>query len=101
MAGGVTVQVSPTSANLSASQAQQFTATVNGTPNAGVTWSMNSQVGTLSSSGLYTAPATIASSQTVIITATSVADNTKSASATVTLVPVAVQVNPTSATLSA
>ena len=42
-------------------------------------------VGTISTSGLYTAPATISAQQTV--TATSVADTTKSASATVTLNP--------------
>ncbi len=40
-------------------------------------------VGTISASGLYTAPGVIASAQTVTVTATSVADATKSASATV------------------
>ncbi|MBS1860019.1 MAG: hypothetical protein JST11_31910 [Acidobacteria bacterium] len=44
-------------------------------------------MGTLSSSGLYTAPATIASQQTVQVIATSAADTTKSASAVVTLSP--------------
>jgi hypothetical protein len=42
-------------------------------------------MGTISSSGLYTAPALIATQQTVTVVATSVADNTKSASVTLTL----------------
>ena len=83
----VSVQVSPTTAILFASQTQQFAATVTGN-NTAVTWSINpSTAGTISSSGLYTAPGTISSQQTVTVTATSVADTTKSASATVTLNP--------------
>jgi len=40
-----------------------------------MTWSINpAGVGTMSASGLYTAPATIATEQTVTVTATSVAD---------------------------
>ena len=46
---------------------------------------MNPSVGTLTTSGLYTAPAAISSAQNITITATSVADPTKSANATVTL----------------
>jgi hypothetical protein len=84
---GVAVQVNPNSASLTASQSQQFAATVTGTTNTAVTWSMNPSVGTLSTSGLYTAPASITSTQTVSITATSVADPTKFATATVTLMP--------------
>jgi len=99
---GVSVALNPPSANLSASQTSQFTATVTGNTNTAVTWSMNPAVGTLVS-GLYTAPASISSSQTVTITATSVADPTKSATATVQLTPtasVSVVVNPLTAILS-
>jgi hypothetical protein len=44
--------------------------------------------------GTYTAPSSINSAQTITITATSQADPTKSASATVNLVPVVVSMTP-------
>jgi hypothetical protein len=57
----VSIQVSPTQAQLYVESTQQFTATVAGTTSA-VTWQVsgitggNSTLGTISSSGLYTAP---------------------------------------------
>ena len=78
----VTVSVSPGNVSLSAGQQQQFTATVTGSTQTGVTWSMNPQVGTLTSGGLYTAPASITNQQTVTVKAISIADPTKSASST-------------------
>src|SRR5262249_38263373 len=84
--GGITVSVSPASVSLQASQQQTFTATVTGTSNTGVSWSINPQTGTIVN-GQYTAPSTISSAQTVTVTATSVADNTKWGTATVNLVP--------------
>ena len=84
---GVLVQVSPTTASLYASQQQQFTSDVTGSTNAGVTWTYSPQVGTLTASGLYTAPASVTTAQTVSVTATSQADSTKSAVATVSLLP--------------
>jgi hypothetical protein len=66
----------------------QFSASVTGTSNTGVTWSVNgvaggnSSVGTITASGLYTAPTQPGS---YTITATSVADSTKTASATLTV----------------
>ena len=86
-APAVAVSVSPATASLTASQTAQFTATVTNATSSAVTWSLSPAAGTVSSSGLYTAPATITSSQTVTITATSVADTTKSASGTITLNP--------------
>ncbi|HLG95329.1 MAG TPA: hypothetical protein VKX49_03340, partial [Bryobacteraceae bacterium] len=74
-------------ANLFSSQTQQFGATVTGNANTSVTWSLSPAAGTISSTGLYTAPASIAAQQTVTVTATSVADGSKSATATVTLNP--------------
>ena len=97
----VTITVSPTSATLSAGQTQPFTSTVTGSSNTGVTWSVSPSVGTVTTGGVYTAPSSISSSQTVTVTATSAADATRSASATVTLTPVTITVSPTSATLSA
>ena len=70
----------------------QFTATVSGTTNTAVTWQVNgvpggnSTVGTISSDGLYTAPAVQPNPSTVTITAVSQADPTKSGSATASIV---------------
>ena len=99
----VSVGVSPSSTTLGASQSKLFTATVTGNANTGVTWSLTPAIGSLSN-GLYTAPSVISTPQSVTVTATSVADSSKSASATVQLAPlgsVIVNVNPTSATLAA
>lgn len=79
----VSVSVSPASANSVLAAMTQFTATVTGTSNTAVAWSATA--GSISSTGLYTAPATMPSSVTVTIRATSVADSTKFAQATVTL----------------
>ena len=76
----VSVTVSPTTATLLTGQTRQFTATVSGTTNTAVTWSTAG--GTVSASGLFTAPVTAG---TYTVTATSQADTTKSASATVTV----------------
>lgn len=99
----ISVSLSPLAANLSASQAQQFTATVVGSPNSAVIWSLNPTVGTLSSGGLYTAPPAITGAQNVTVTATSAADATKFARATITLTPgvVTVSVTPATVTLNA
>jgi Malectin domain/Domain of unknown function (DUF1929)/PKD domain len=86
-ASGVSIQVSPTTVSLNASQAQQFTASVTGSTNTGVNWTFNPQIGTLTANGLYTAPASVTAAQTVNVTATSQADNTQSAVATVSLLP--------------
>jgi hypothetical protein len=60
-----------------------FTATVTGTTDTGVTWSVQEAGGgTISSAGVYTAPATVGTYHAV---AKSVADGTKTAVATVTV----------------
>ena len=96
----ITVSVSPSASLLYAGQRQQFTATTNSADTA-VTWTISpAGVGTVSASGLYTAPDTISAQQTVTVTATSQVDTSKSASATVTLEPpVTVSVSPATATL--
>jgi hypothetical protein len=84
----ISVSVSPLTASLVASQTLQFTPAVTGTTNQQVTWSIvPAGMGSISAAGLYTAPASIVTQQIVTIRATSVADPTKSASATVTLNP--------------
>jgi hypothetical protein len=80
----VTVSVSPTSTSLSSDQKQQFTAAVGGTSNTGATWSATS--GSVSASGLFTAP-TVSAKTNVVVTATSVADSSQSASAAITVEP--------------
>ena len=80
----VSITLKPRSTSLKASQSKQLNATVSGSSNTAVTWSLNPNVGTVSN-GFYTAPATISATQVVQITATSVADTTKSASSNITL----------------
>ena len=82
----VSVSISPTGATVASAGTQQFTATVTGNSNTAVTWSATS--GSVSSTGLFTAP-TISANTTATVTATSQADTTKSASATVTVTPLA------------
>lgn len=88
---GTVVSVTPSTAQVPASGAQQFQATVLGPTNTAVTWSVNgtaggnSVVGTIDGSGLYTAPSTTPSPATVTVTATSQASTSSSGSATVTI----------------
>lgn len=83
----VSVSISPSNATLQSGQTQQFTASVTGSTNTTVTWSLSPSSGSISSTGLYTAPTGISTMQTVNVIATSQADATKSASVVVTLVP--------------
>ncbi|MBL8229784.1 MAG: hypothetical protein JNL98_14945 [Bryobacterales bacterium] len=82
--GGVAISINPTSVSLGANQSASFTATVTGTGNTAATFSINPAIGTLNGNQ-YTAPAVIAAPVTVTITATSVADPTKTASAIINL----------------
>jgi parallel beta-helix repeat protein len=87
----IAVSVSPSIARLSPSQVQQFTATVKGTTNQGISWFVNdteggnSSVGTISSAGIYTAPPIASPVVSITITAGSTYDTAVSATATVTL----------------
>ncbi len=88
----ITVSVSPSAASLKTGATQQFTATVTGTTNTAVTWSVNNvvggnaTVGTISASGLYTAPATVPNPNQVTVTAASEANPSSTGSATVNIV---------------
>src|SRR5205823_5709305 len=89
-------------ATLIASGTQQFAATVTGTSNTAVTWAVIAGPGTINASGLYTAPASIPTGQTATVRVTSVADTSKSDTATVNLTPtIAVTVSPKTANLTA
>jgi hypothetical protein len=89
----VSVSLNQSSASIGVGTTAQFAATVQNTTNTAVTWSVdtvaggNSTAGTISSSGLYTAPAVVGNHT---VTATSVADTTKSANAAVTVGSVSV-----------
>jgi hypothetical protein len=79
-AAQVSTSVGPTSVNLAESGTQQFTATVTGTSNMAVNWTVleGAQGGAVTSTGLYTAPEYPGAFHVV---ATSQADGTKSATA--------------------
>jgi hypothetical protein len=85
---GISVAVSPLNATLTAGQTKQFSASVSGTTNTGIRWTVSPTVGTISSTGLYTAPASVASQQIVTVRASSLADSTKFAAASVIVNPV-------------
>ncbi len=93
----VAVTISPASTSLATGTVRQFIATVTGAANPAVTWTATG--GTVSSSGLYTAGGTTGSFK---VTATSVQDPTRSASAAIMVTlpqPVGVSISPTSATV--
>lgn len=95
--GGVQVSISPSIATVNQGATQQFTATVTGTPNTSVNWSVTSGTGTVSTSGMFTGP-NRQESDTVRVQAQ--ADSTKTASASITVPAVGIQIAPTSATVS-
>src|SRR5215475_6404381 len=68
---GVTVNVTPPTANLRAGDTFSFQASVSGSSNTNVTWSVNgtsggsSSVGTIDANGKYTAPASLPNPNTI------------------------------------
>ena len=80
----VQVAIAPTSATVASGGTKQFTDTVTGTTRTAVNWSASA--GTVSTSGLYTAP-TVSVNTSATVKATSVADSTKSATASITITP--------------
>ena len=111
--GPVSVTISPPYSFLppssAASSTQQFFAAVSGSGNTSVTWAVQSAMagqgcggtacGSITSTGLYSAPTAAPSPNAVSVIATSQADTTKSASSTVALTtgPVIEQILPSSA----
>ncbi len=97
----VAVQVSPSQVEVAPAAVVAFAATVTGTPNTSVAWSVQETTGgTVSSTGLYTAPS---AGGTFHVVATSSADPTKSAAATVTVnvpAPVVVTVSPATGSIN-
>jgi hypothetical protein len=97
--GAVSVQISPSYAfvppSTSTLSVRQFFATVSGTTNQNVNWQLQSTVpgqgctsstcGSVDANGNYTAPAAAPSPNAISIIATSQADNTKAATATIAI----------------
>jgi hypothetical protein len=94
----VSVSISPTSARVLVKHSQQFSATISGTSNTAVNWLVNgtlggnSIIGTISSSGLYTAPGSLPASS-ITVTARSAVQSSASASASVSVKPLSVSVS--------
>jgi len=78
--GSVTISINPSSASVASGETQPFAATVTGNSNPDVTWTATG--GTISANGTFTAGGTAGSYK---VTATSVADKSKTAEATVSV----------------
>src|SRR6266481_375306 len=103
----VTIAISPTTVTLPVSTSQQFSAPISNSTNTSVTWQVNGTTGgsatfgTISTSGLYTAPSSVPTSA-ITVTAIAQADTTKTASATVTATnSTRIVVGPVQATVAA
>jgi hypothetical protein len=102
----ITVTISPLTGSVLLGNSQTFAAAVSNSADTRVTWSVNGVAGgnatsgTITSSGVYTAPADLPSPAAMQVTATSVADPTKSGSAQITIVSdVTIAVAPGSASV--
>ncbi len=80
----VTVTVTPATDTVTSAATVQFSALVTNTSNVAVTWSTSA--GTISSTGLYTAP-TVSANTSATVTATSVGQTTASGTASLTITP--------------
>jgi hypothetical protein len=83
----VGITLAPTGDTVQPGGTVQFFATVSGSTNSGVTWSVSSGVGSVDSNGLYTAPATIASdTEHAAVKAVAAADPAVSATVPVVII---------------
>jgi hypothetical protein len=108
----VAVTISPTTASVAGGGTQQFTATVTGSTNTAVTWQVNgvpggtALTGTISTTGLYTAPTVIPVGTTgvnvgVIAQADTTGNAVANAAVTLTVPTVTISIAPLSATVPA
>src|ERR1700688_3997413 len=79
----VSISISPTTVAMPQKWQQQFAAAISGSSNTAVTWAVTQGTGTITQSGLYTAPQAV---EIDVIAATSGADSTKQATASVSVV---------------
>ncbi|HOD39110.1 MAG: hypothetical protein BWY32_00147 [bacterium ADurb.Bin243] len=91
--------ISPAGYSLGVREQGQFTVSMSGFSNKSVVYKVNDMIGgssltgTINSSGLYTAPGVIDSQTAVTITAQSVEDPSKQATALVSLTPLSIVIN--------
>jgi hypothetical protein len=90
---GIKVAISPAATRMASGKSQQFSATVQGTSNSAVIWSVSE--GSVSDTGVVTAP-TVASDTNVTVTATSAADRSKKVSVNVVVSPAGARLSITS-----
>jgi hypothetical protein len=95
--GTVSVVVSPDTGALVSGQTLLFKATVYNSPNQDVTWSTSG--GTISSSGLYTAPQVTSGTWTYRVWATSTADPAKSDTVMIVVTPLVIPLQITTTSL--
>jgi hypothetical protein len=102
------VSISPSMGSVQTSAMLQFSDTVVNTTNTAVTWQVNgtaggsSTVGTITSGGLYTAPAVVPNPAGVTVTVVSQADTSATASASITITaPSAFSITPSSVSVLA
>jgi len=84
--GTTAVSVAPAAASLHAGESLQFKATSTNKDQDTLTWTIKPLLGSISSNGLYEAPAAIERTQQVTVTATSALDPRESGTATLTLI---------------
>lgn len=102
----VTVTIAPATASVVLGATQQFTSTVANAANQSISWNVNGFVGgnsvfgTISSSGLFTAPQILPQPASAVVQAVSQADSVASASVPVTITSdVSLSVSPASASV--
>jgi hypothetical protein len=81
------LSLTPASVTLAPLQAQTFSAKLANSTNTAVTWRLSPVVGSMSNTGVYTAPEGISVAQMVTVTATSVADPSETATGSIKLTP--------------
>jgi hypothetical protein len=100
IAAPVTISISPQSATVNSGGTQQFTSTVANSSSQAVSW--YTSAGTISSSGLFTAPK-VSATTTAVISVVSVANSSKWTNAHVTVQPgaaISVSISPASASVA-
>src|ERR1039458_4497229 len=80
-----TVVITPATATVYRGKTQLFTAKVSGQSDQTVIWSLDNRIGSIDSTGLYTAPPSDSDGQRIFVRATSKAVPSESGTATVTL----------------
>ena len=83
----VSIQIAPGVVGLAPGESTQFSASGSDGSSPAVNWSLTPPIGTISATGLYTAPSNVDTRTNVSIKATSSVDSQISASATVNLLP--------------